>query len=244
MIFLRKTHVKTLAALVLVCAAGLGGCANSNGSNNNLGRLLLEAKAKDGDPESQFIIGGRSLIGSFRDSKNCALALDYLEKSANQNYALAESVLAGEYYSGNNCVKQDYKKAFSLYQRSAEKGIVKSQIKLAEMYEKGQGVKKDIPKAKQWYEVAANQGNAIAQYQLGLLYYKSTGSFQDHNKAFHWVSLSANQGHILAEELLIEMYEKGQGVTQNMEEAAKWREKTKKNKLRKMVDTLRDNKKE
>lgn len=240
MVFLRKTHVKALTTLVLAASISMGGCGSGRTYIQEIRDMEIEIKAMQGDAQSQFIFGGWNLLGYYETPRNCELAIDYLEKSANQDYALAQEVLANEYYVGKNCVKKDYKKAFALYQKSADKGLAKSKIRLAEMYKEGKGTKKDHAKAIQWYETAALQGDPIAQYQLGLLYYHEKGKFQDYQKAFHWISLSANQGHILAEELIIEMYEKGQGVAQNKEEAEKWREKTKKNKLRKMVDTLRE----
>ena len=67
-------------------------------------------------------------------------------------------------------VDQDYKKAFELYEKSAQQGLASSQNKLGSMYRYGKGVEVNHAKATEWYWKAYEQGNEEAHYQLGTIY--------------------------------------------------------------------------
>jgi TPR repeat protein len=56
--------------------------------------------------------------------------------------------------------------ALQLLERSATRGDVGAQDRLAGIYNDGRGVPKDYAKAAYWYEKAAHQGNADAQDML------------------------------------------------------------------------------
>ena len=65
-------------------------------------------------------------------------------------------------------VVQNYKLAFSYYQRSAQEGHIGAQFKVGSMHQTGKGVGgKSVPLAKWWYIRAARQGSGAAHLELG-----------------------------------------------------------------------------
>lgn len=72
-------------------------------------------------------------------------------------------------------VLQNYKLAFSWYEKSAMKGNSTAQSNLAYMYLNGESVTVDYSKAKYWCEKAVAKGDAVAQYLLGTMYAEAKG---------------------------------------------------------------------
>ena len=66
-----------------------------------------------------------------------------------------------------NPVKQDWKKAYEYYRKSAEAGFVLAQFAVGECLEKGKGVKKNKEEALIWYQKAAEQGHMPAKDKMG-----------------------------------------------------------------------------
>ena len=130
-----------------------------------------------------------------------------------------EFQLGAMYYN-----KQDYAKAFALFEKSANQGNAKAQNELGFMYYNGQGVKQDFKKAFALFEKSAKQGDAEAQCNLGSVYYNGDGVKQDFEKAFSLFEKSAKQGKAEAQFALGVMYEKGQGVAKDFEKAIYWYE--------------------
>lgn len=74
-------------------------------------------------------------------------------------------ILGGMYYNGHG-VKQDYKKAFEWYTKSANQGYGMAQFNLGVMYANGQGVKQNLHTANQWFAKACENGYTDAcQYR-------------------------------------------------------------------------------
>ena len=63
-------------------------------------------------------------------------------------------------------VSSDARKAFELYEQSANKGYAKAQYYLGDCYFNGEGVDADESKARFWYHKAADQGNEDAKEAL------------------------------------------------------------------------------
>ena len=70
-------------------------------------------------------------------------------------------------YDKGQGVKQDYKKAFELYEKAANQGFAQAQLNVGTMYENAEGVKEDKKKAKEWYKKACDN-----RIQEGCEYYK------------------------------------------------------------------------
>ena len=93
--------------------------------------------------------------------------IEFYKKAAEDNYPLALNNLGAVYYNAMG-VPKDYKKAFDLFLRAAERGIEEAQFTVASMLFHGTGVDIDIDKdkAKLWFKKAAQQGSAEAKKYL------------------------------------------------------------------------------
>lgn len=91
------------------------------------------------------------------------LAIKYLNKSAEQNYAVAITDLGNIYLHGAINIPQDYNRAMELYKKAADLGFPIAQIMIGQMYENGWGADKSVKKARIWYEKAERQGVDILQ---------------------------------------------------------------------------------
>lgn len=131
----------------------------------------------------------------------------------------AESLYAtAEKYNNN----WEYGKAFSYFQKAAEKGHVNSQYMLGRCYDSGKGIRQDDAEAVKWFRKAAEQGQPEAQYQLGCCYALGRGVRQDYIEAVNWFRKATYQEYAEAQHQMGLCYALGRGVRQNDAEAVKW----------------------
>lgn len=96
--------------------------------------------------------------------------------------------------------QSDYPRALAGWTEAAERGDVRSMVKLAELYgSPGQGVMQDEALAKEWLERAAIAGHAPAQVQLAENLLFGDGSSEDVPAALEWLKLAAAQGDAAAQ---------------------------------------------
>lgn len=88
--------------------------------------------------------------------------------------------------------KNDFKTAYKVWKKLAEKGDPQIQSTIAVMFHTGTGVKKSYKQAFYWYKKAALQGVVAAQANLGLMYAKGTGTKQDYIQSYAWYSVAAS----------------------------------------------------
>ncbi len=128
----------------------------------------------------------------------------------------------GEMYG----IVRNYTKALAWYQKAAEQGHVKAQVKLGLMYDKGIGVPKDEHQAVKWYLKATEQGHESAK---SLLFRVAIKSFN--KQAVDWLHKTAKQGDATAQSLLGFVYESlwkkyrqggSEGVSQDIVTAYMW----------------------
>jgi TPR repeat protein len=60
---------------------------------------------------------------------------------------------------GRDGIQQSFEKAFELYQKAAESGLVDAYYDLGVCYRRGEGVEMDLEKAKECYQKAIDHGN-------------------------------------------------------------------------------------
>ena len=96
-------------------------------------------------------------------------------------------------YDSGAGVEADEKKAFSLFQESADMGYAPAICDLGVCYENGQGTEKDMDRAISLYEKAADMDYPQGRCNLGALYYAGVGVEQDYEKAAHYFTLAAEQ---------------------------------------------------
>jgi hypothetical protein len=128
---------------------------------------------------------------------------------------------------GLDLVKEPVRKSVNdILIRQAEKGNVKSQIRLAILYGGSEGVKKNLSKKAYWLERAANNNDPYAQYQLGIMYSSGEGVEKNVEKSIDLFKKSANQGDRWGEYFLGIAFLTGTGVTKDYKIASDWFEKS------------------
>ncbi|MBO6117603.1 MAG: sel1 repeat family protein [Bacteroidales bacterium] len=161
----------------------------------------LKLSAEQGNPNALYKLGvcyeGNDII--LEEDKN--LALEYFEKAASANQALAQSKL-GYYYKRGVVVKKDYDMSAYWYQKGAENGHSIAQNQLAFCYMKGEGVLQDLEQAAYWFKKAAAQKHYVSQYQLGLCYMYGKGVEVDYNKAREMFEKAVDNGYEPAQKQL------------------------------------------
>jgi len=176
------------------------------------------AKAKKGDAEAQYMIGMDYDMGS-GVKRNSAEAIKWYRKAAEQGQKDAQFSLGLAYEKGYSTKKNEaeaikwYRKAAEqgveaaqerLYgldpevrkklREAAEKGDVKTQIKLGDIYYFGRGAAEDKKEAAKWYRMAAERGDVYAQCDIGQMYQFGIGVAEDKKEAAKWYRLAAEQG--------------------------------------------------
>ena len=169
--------------------------------------------AESGNPFAQFELA-------------CAIENDeekaqWMEKSAEQGYRVAQYHLGGMYQDGRG-VTEDYEEAIKWYRKAAEQGYASAQNNLGLAYMHGLGVTQDSEEGIKWLRKASEQGDTSACNNLGITYERGYGIPQNYEEAVKWYRKGAEQGDVDCQGLLGNMYERGAGVPQNYEEAVKW----------------------
>lgn len=79
----------------------------------------------------------------------------------------AQYTIGSMYYAGNG-VRQDYSKAFDLYQKAANQGFAEAQNNLGLMYAKGNGVPQNYTTAKKLFKKSCDTGSQYGCYNYEL----------------------------------------------------------------------------
>ena len=95
-----------------------------------------------------------------------------------------------EHEYGEYGLEKDVARAFELYERAAELGVIDAHYNLGVLYDEGTDVEKDTAKAIMHYEAAAMCGDVLARYNLGCEEHDA----ENHDLALqHWM-ISATLG--------------------------------------------------
>lgn len=157
----------------------------------------------------------------YYNKKNCAEAVKWWRKAAEQGYPGAQYNLGVCLYFGEG-ISQNFSEAVKWYRKAAEQRHPGAQYCLGVCYYYGNGVSEDKAEAVKWYRKAAEQGNADAQYYLGICYCNGEGVSQDYTEAVKWFRKAAGQGNADAQNNLGDCYYYGIGVSEDKTEAVKW----------------------
>ena len=126
--------------------------------------------------------------------KDYATALRLYRMLADQNNAVAQSMLGEMYVLGHGTPPNDAE-AVKWFRRAADQGNIHALISLALAYREGSiGLQRDLAEAAKLFSRAAEQGNGAAQSVLGHIYQNGRGVPQNLVRAHMWFSLSAAQG--------------------------------------------------
>ncbi|MFL7012875.1 tetratricopeptide repeat protein [Enterovibrio norvegicus] len=196
-----------------------------HGNDDEAAYVAYLAAANDENPLAQAAVAKflwRGLIGP-KDEDGAQYwatkALPQLNRLVAVDHAEALYTLGWLTNNGVGVAK-DEKKAISLYERAAWKGVAWAQTNLGTIYEAGENLPKDAVKAEYFYTLAANQGYVPAQYELALLYkYGDDGVLIDLAAAMNLFTLAANKGDADAQYHLGDMYRFGKGAEIDLEKA-------------------------
>lgn len=191
---------------------------NATGNKETIQDIIQ--KANSGDAKSQAKLGIAYSEGH-GVPLNLDLALEWMKKSADQNFAPAQSDLGNHYLR-----LKDYPNALTMFSKSAAQRYPSGSLGLGYMYEKGLGISSDPAQAAAWYAEAAIKGLPDAQLKLGNLYMQGTGVVKNESQAVAWWAKAADAGNTSAQMLLADAYSLGRGVDKDLSVAFKWIKKS------------------
>lgn len=184
--------------------------------------------SKQGSAEANYKLAWMYFGGKGVTEDNTKF-LEFLTKSANQNYTVAQFQLGLNYENGNyingKIVNQDYLKAKKWYEKASQQGYAEATFGIARLYFNGWGIPKDIEKAIYYTKKSAEEGDAIAQYSLAKAYEIGDNVPKSYEKAANWYQKSSEQNFFKAQYRLGKMYEEGKGIPTNLSLAKIWYEK-------------------
>lgn len=176
-----------------------------------------KAAADHGDPEAEFLVG-RAYYKGEGAARDLTQALNYFQKSAEQNCPKAIHGLGVMYASGQG-VPKDAAKGAEWFRKAALQGYAPSAYNLGQIYAKGTGVKADMAEALKWFNQAAEQGSVEAQVELAHRYMLGEGVNKDDAIAAKWTLKAAETGNPWAQNALGSLYEHGRGLPQDYRKA-------------------------
>ncbi|MFN3889375.1 MAG: hypothetical protein ACK4MV_03180 [Beijerinckiaceae bacterium] len=151
------------------------------------------ALAAAGDAQAQYELGVRFAEGRLVQ-RDAAKAIDWLTKSAGQNFAPAQYRLGVIYEKGLGAARNP-ERARALYMAAAEAGNVKAMHNLgALLADGGAEGKPDYAAAARWFRKAADHGVRDSQYNLAILSARGLGVQQNLVESYVWFSAAAAQG--------------------------------------------------
>ena len=219
---------------MLASAAVVMGCTHETDSAEELTHA-----AEFGDAVAQFQLGFMYASGFGDFEEDDAEALRWYRRSADQEFARAQSKLGNAYAYGVG-LEQDFTQAAIWCRLGAEQGDADGQLCMAMLYAGGCGVEQDDTESARWYRLAARQGEGEAQARLGDMYASGEGGVeQDPVESDRWYRRAVEPGtyrptRVAGDELfsgrpvlfhlfvLARMYRDGTGVPQNDVAAYKW----------------------
>ncbi len=162
------------------------------GADPNMSESEVQTLAAQGDPRAQYELATRLLMRQEK-GPDAKVAAGWLEKAANQGFALAQLRL-GILYGKGVGVTRDYAMARKWFQAAAENGNAHAMHDLAVLISEGHGRKPDPAAAHAWFRKAAELGVLDSQYNLGLDFLQGVGVEKDLVQSYAWFSTAAAAG--------------------------------------------------
>ncbi|MBS4168438.1 tetratricopeptide repeat protein [Parachlamydia sp. AcF125] len=165
----------SLAALAMKYLQGSG-----IGRSEDKAFALASQSAKQDHPFGQYALG---LV--YHEKGRAKKAEEWIAKSANQGFALAQQKLAHIYAAQGPSYDTQ---VAQLYKKAASQGLAESQYELAKMYQEGlRGFKLSKEEAAAWYEKAAQLEHEEARIALGRMLCQGEGVEKSFEKALYWL---------------------------------------------------------
>lgn len=173
-------------------------------------------------PKAQYNLGRLLIEGLFGAPKDEKLAIDLLERAAQQGNLNAMENLGICAYEGKG-MPVDMKRARMLFEKCAREGLPQSQYDFALMNLNGNGGQVNYKAAEYWYTKVLDSGIDVlvrnAKWNLALMYSNNT---KEYTKAFPLWTLFAKEGNAEAQYNLGLFYAKGWAVPQDNNIAKYW----------------------
>lgn len=184
-------------------------------SEKSNAKKYYELASKQDHPYALYAIGINLL-----EEEKYREAIFYLEKAANQQYALAAYTLAMYYHEKE---PKSPLKAFEWFMVAAKQNHTEAEYYVGLYYQNAKGVPQNIEQAIHFYERAALKKNKNAIYHLAMILIKQEK--KDYRMIAKLLEQAAKLDHPNAQYNLAVMYQKGDGVEQDMQKAFFWYEK-------------------
>lgn len=154
---------------------------------------LVTPLASNGNPRAQVILG-RCYENGLGVEQDMAVAAQWFQLAAEQNYSEAQVLLAYCYEVGAG-VPRNGREVMNLMTRAAEQGNAEAQFNLALNYSQGlYGAPKNESESFRWASLAAQQGYAQAERFLGACYEYGFGVNADPELSRQWYAKAQAQG--------------------------------------------------
>lgn len=161
---------------------------------NGLGMDINVAEAinwyKKGEKDGDSV--AKEFLDKIGNTEEGYLANTTTKANAGDQFAQNE---LGRMYLTGDIVKQDYKKSYNWFKKSAEQGNATAQYYIGYMYLKGLGIAQDYKQALYWTKLAAEQDDAGAQNNLAGMYLNGLGVKADRAEAMRWYEKAAAKGN-------------------------------------------------
>lgn len=176
-----------------------------------------------------------------------AKSVEWLQYSANNEYADAQYQLGVMYLNGKGVTK-NYSFAVHYLQKAADYENAGAQCDLGYCYANGFGVNASIEQGFKWtrkayengdktaeanlswyfnkFKSLAEGGNIGAAYYTGLCYYKGYGTSVNEHSAIKWFKIGAEGGDDVCQNYLAIMYDEGKGTNVDKISAIYWFKKS------------------
>lgn len=185
---------------------------------------FIQKSADEGEPEAQFLLGCGYAIGVDRLNCHYKKAFQWLLKSANQHYGLAQEYVGMFYYIGEG-VRQNDEKAIKWLKESVKNGQGRPAYILSSAYFYGFGCEISAKLSGIWAIKGANLGDVASMQRVANLYWKGypeDGIPCDISKAIHWYKRAAKKGDPYSQFQLGFCHNRGKGVPVNLSEGFNW----------------------
>lgn len=153
----------------------------------------LLKKANSGNAQAQYELGMALSEGNGVE-KDYKAGVSWIEKSANQGYRDAQSMMGDICYFNN----QEFAKAAQWWRLASDKGDLEAAFNLSLLYKWGSGVEKDLSRSVRYLKIAAEGGHSDAMYNLSNYYERGDGVAQDWSKCHFWRTKAADLGQSAA----------------------------------------------
>ncbi len=188
------------------------------------GREFLTQAAMQGNREAMYALAQSYEVYS-QGKPDTVMILQWYERAAKANHALAQARLGDIYFYGEY-TPRNLKKAFYWYECAGNQGVPESQFAVGRCYERGEGVAQNYPLAFEWYMRAASNGYFLAFDKLGDIFYYTEFGRQDYEQAAMWYKKAALLGDPCAEFQIGAMFTSATGLKHNSKQGFYWLEQS------------------